>query len=242
MNQLRLNIVAATVIAGAGLIFLTLPASAATAQSVTKQCSTQYNAAKEAGTLNGKKWPQFLSECSAKLKDQTDTDAAAPAATPTKKPAKDATATTKQTKDATAKSAKTTTAAAPASGMSAKAITKECSAQYQAAKAAGTLNGQKWPKFLSTCSDSLKSDNSDASTPPEPTPAATKTTASKMTTTKSAAATTADGKPLTPGQIAFRERISECGDQWQKAKATNKTGGKTWPQFWSACNTRLKAE
>ena len=247
MNQLRLNTVAATVIAGAGLIFLTLPASAATAQSVTKECSTQYNAAKEAGTLNGKKWPQFLSECSAKLKDQAGADTAAPAATtPTKKPAKDATTKdtttkqTKQTKETAAKPAKTE-AAASTSGMSAKAITKECSAQYQAAKQAGTLNDQKWPKFLSACADSLKSDNSDATTPPEPAAAATKTTASKMTT-KSAAATTADGKPLTPGQIAFRQRISECGDQWQKAKATNKTGGKTWPQYWSACNTRLKAE
>ena len=53
MNQFRFNILAATVIAGAGLAFLTLPASA---QSVTKTCSTQYQAAKEAGTLKGQKW------------------------------------------------------------------------------------------------------------------------------------------------------------------------------------------
>jgi hypothetical protein len=239
MIKLRFNTLAATVIAGAGLAFLTLPASAATAaQSVTKQCSTQYNAAKEAGTLNGQKWPQFLSECSAKLKAQTGTDAAAPAATtPTKKATKDTTTTTKQTKATSTKPAKTETAAA--SGMSAKAVTKECSTQYQAAKSAGTLNGQTWPKFLSACSDSLKSDNSDATTPPEPAP--TKATATK-TTTKTATATTADGKPLTPGQIAFRQRISACGEQWQQAKAANKTGGKTWPQYWSACNTRMKSE
>lgn len=123
----------------------------------------------------------------------------------------------------------------------AKAVTKECSTQYLAAKQAGTLNGQKWPQFLSACSDSLKSDNSDAAVPDEPTPAATKTTASKTTTKTAPAATTADGKPLSPGQVAFRARISECGEQWQKAKAANKTGGKTWPQYWSACNTRLKA-
>jgi hypothetical protein len=238
MIQFRITTAAATVIAGAGLVFLTLPASAATAaQSVTKQCSTQYNAAKEAGTLNGQKWPQFLSDCSAKLKDAGATDAAAPAATtPTKKATKD-TATTKQSKDtAAAKPAKATETAA-AGGMSAKAITKECSTQYQSAKSAGTLKGQTWNQFLSSCSESLKSDNSDASTPPEPTPAATKTT-----TKTAAAATTADGKPLTPGQVAFRQRISACGEQWQQAKASNKTGGKTWPQYWSACNTRLKAE
>ncbi len=233
MNQFRFNILAATVIAGAGMAFFTLPAAA---QSVTKQCSTQYNAAKEAGTLNGQKWPQFLSECSAKLKeDQPDADAAAPAAkTPAKKQAKETT-TTKAKKTETA-------AAAPAGGMSAKAVTKECSTQYQAAKEAGTLNGQKWPQFLSACSDSLKSDDSDATVPDEPKPAATKTTAAKTTTKTTAAATTADGKPLSPGQVAFRARISECGEQWQQAKASNKTGGKTWPQYWSACNTRLKAE
>ncbi len=233
MNQFRFNILAATMIAGAGMVFFTLPA---VAQSVTKQCSTQYNAAKEAGTLNGQKWPQFLSECSAKLKDaQEGTEAAAPGA---KTPAK------KQAKETTTKPKKTDTAAAATTGgMSAKAVTKECSAQYQAAKEAGTLNGQKWPQFLSACSDSLKSDELDAATPPEPTPAATKATASKTKAKTTAAATaTADGKPLSPGQIAFRARISECGEQWQQAKASNKTRGMTWPQYWSACNTRLKAE
>lgn len=232
MNQFRFNILAATVIAGAGMAFVTLSAAA---QSVTQQCSTQYNAAKEAGTLNGQKWPQFLSECSAKLKeDKPDADAAAPAAkTPAKRQAKETTTNAKKTG---------TAAAAPASGMSAKAVTKECSTQYQAAKQAGTLNGQKWPQFLSACSDSLKSDNSDAAVPDEPTAAGAKTTASKTTTKTAAAATTADGKPLSPGQVAFRARISECGEQWQKAKAANKTGGKTWPQYWSACNTRLKAD
>ncbi len=107
MNQFRFNILAATVIAGAGMAFATLPAAA---QSVTQQCSTQYNAAKEAGTLNGQKWPQFLSACSAKLKvDKTDADAAAPAAkTPAKKQAKETTTNAKKTG---------TAAAARASGM-----------------------------------------------------------------------------------------------------------------------------
>lgn len=232
MNQLRFNILAAAIMAGTSMAYFTFPAAA---QSVTKQCSTQYNAAKEAGTLKGQKWPQFLSECSAKLKDASDdSDTAAPAAKP---PAK------KQVKETTTKSKNTeTAAAAPSGGMSAKAVTKECSAQYQAAKEAGTLNGQKWPQFLSACSDSLKSDNSDASPPPEPKPTATKTTASKTKVKTAAATTTADGKPLSPGQIAFRARINECGEQWQQAKATNRTRGMTWPQYWSACNTRLKAE
>jgi hypothetical protein len=229
MNQFRFNILAAAVIAGAGLAFLTLPAWA---QSVTKTCSTQYQAAKEAGTLKGQKWPDFLSACSAKLKADDDTEAAAPAdKTPAKKAAKDtATKPAKTTQTATATTG---------GGMSAKAVTKECSTQYQAAKTAGTLNGQKWPQFLSACSDSLKSDDSDATVPDEPAPtkAATKTTKTQV----AKAQTSADGKPLSPAQVAFRARISECGDQWQQAKASNKTRGMTWPQYWSACNTRLKA-
>ncbi len=230
MNQFRFKTFAAVAIAGAGLAFLTLPA---TAQSVTKTCSTQYQAAKEAGTLKGQKWPEFLSACSAKLKNDDGAAAAAPAE---KAPAK------KAAKETATKSAKTqTTAAAGSSGMSAKAVTKECSTQYQAAKEAGTLNGQKWPQFLSACSDSLKSDNSDAAVPDEPAP--TKAATSKTTKAQVAkAATSADGKPLSPAQVAFRARISECGDQWQQAKASNKTRGMTWPQYWSACNTRLKSE
>ncbi|MBB3233571.1 antifreeze protein [Phyllobacterium endophyticum] len=230
MNQFRFNLFAATVVAGASLAFLTLPASA---QSVTKTCSTQYQAAKEAGTLKGQKWPDFLSACSAKLKDDDDAEAAAPAA---KTPAK------KAAKETAAKPAKAqTTAAASSGGMSAKAVTKACSTQYQAAKEAGTLNGQKWPQFLSSCSDSLKSDDSDATVPDEPAP--TKASTSKMTKTQVAKATTSsDGKALSPAQVAFRARISECGDQWQQAKAGNKTRGMTWPQYWSACNTRLKSE
>ncbi|EJN06247.1 hypothetical protein [Phyllobacterium sp. YR531] len=235
MNQFRFNSFATALVAGAGLAFLTLPVTMTTAQaqSTTKQCSTQYQAAKEAGTLNGQKWPQFLSECSAKLKGDDDAEATAPAKKATKKEAK----------ETPAKPKKTETAAASKSGMSGKAVTKECSSQYQAAKEAGTLNGQKWPQFLSECSASLKADNSDDATPDEPVAAPKKTTASKPAKTQTVAKTTsADGKPLSPAQIAFRARISECGDQWQQAKASNRTGGKTWPQYWSACNTRLKSE
>lgn len=208
MTQFRFNTFAATLVASAGLAFLTLPATVTTAaaQSVTKQCSTQYQAAKAAGTLKGQKWPDFLSDCSAKLKD--DDTATAPAAkTPAKKEAKETTTKAKKTE---------TAAAAPSAGMSGKAITKECSTQYQSAKTAGTLKGQTWPQFLSACSDDLKADNANE-VPEEPVVAPKKATASKTATTQTAAKTTDDnGKPLSPAQIAFRSRISECGEQWQQ--------------------------
>src|SRR6476619_4452298 len=54
--------------------------------------------------------------------------------------------------------------------------------------------------------------------------------------------TDAKGKLLSAGEIAFRQRSKECGNEGQqdKAKGTLPTGEK-WPDFWSACNTRLKA-
>ena len=46
---------------------------------------------------------------------------------------------------------------------------------------------------------------------------------------------------LSAGQIAFRQRIHECSVEWQRDKAANKLKtGQKWPQYWSACNTRLK--
>ena len=49
-------------------------------------------------------------------------------------------------------------------------------------------------------------------------------------------------KPPTAAQLAERERIKKCGKEWKQAKAAGKVEkGMKWPQFWSACNTRLKA-
>lgn len=49
-------------------------------------------------------------------------------------------------------------------------------------------------------------------------------------------------KPPTPGQLAARERAKKCGAEWKAAKAAGKIEkGQKWPQYWSACNKRLKA-
>jgi hypothetical protein len=48
-------------------------------------------------------------------------------------------------------------------------------------------------------------------------------------------------KPPTPGQLAARERQRKCGAEWKAAKAAGKiAAGMKWPQYWSACNKRLK--
>src|SRR5258705_222212 len=106
-------------------LFLAAPANALT----MAECSTKYNAAKDAGTLAGQTWNQFR-------KAECGTDAAATTDT---KPAKKTTKATDAAKADTAKAATTQTAP----GRTAK----ESSTKYQAAKAAGTLNGMKWNEF-----------------------------------------------------------------------------------------------
>lgn len=45
----------------------------------------------------------------------------------------------------------------------------------------------------------------------------------------------------TPGQIAARERQKKCAAEWKVAKEAGKIEkGMKWPQYWSACNKRLK--
>src|ERR1700751_3610874 len=81
------------------------------------ECSAKYQAAKNAGTLNGMKWNDFRkSQCGAEA-------TAAPAPTPA-----------------------AAAAAATAPTAHALSI-HECSAKYQAAKTAGTLSGMKWNDF-----------------------------------------------------------------------------------------------
>lgn len=45
----------------------------------------------------------------------------------------------------------------------------------------------------------------------------------------------------TPGMRAARERQKVCAKNWRADKAAGKTAGQKWPQYWSACNKKLKA-
>jgi hypothetical protein len=46
----------------------------------------------------------------------------------------------------------------------------------------------------------------------------------------------------TPAQQAMHARLKKCGAEWRAAKAAGKIEkGMKWPQYWSACNKRLKA-
>ena len=137
-------------------------------------------------------------------------------------------------------------AAAPAQALTAQ----ECSAKYQAAKSAGTLNGEKWNDFRKTqCA-------ADAAAAPAAAPAAPKEAEakSKKTAAAPAAAPVAapTGNAVFPGAVdpkysketAGKARMHTCVDQYNANKATNGNGGMKWIQkgggYYSECNKKLK--
>jgi len=123
---------------------------------------------------------------------------------------------------------------------SAQALTMaECSAKYKAAKADGSLNGQKWADFRKA---QCGSDATAAAPPPAaPAPAA-----------KPAAAPAAAGNVVFPSGLsskyssdsAGKARMLTCRDQYEANKASNANGGLRWIQkgggYYSECNKHLK--
>jgi len=135
-------------------------------------------------------------------------------------------------------------ATAPAQALT----TQECSAKYQAAKAAGTLNGQKWNDFRKAeC-------GADAAAAPAAAPAAP--AAPKAAEAKPAAAPAAPvpvGNAVFPSAIdpkyakesAGKARMHTCVDQYNANKASNGNGGLKWIMkgggYYSECNKKLKS-
>jgi hypothetical protein len=146
--------------------------------------------------------------------------------------------------------------AALAAASSAQALTtQECSAKYQAAKTAGTLNGQKWNDFRKAeC-------GSDAAAAPAATPAATpaapKEAAAKPKKEAAPAAAPAPaampaGPAVFPSAVdtkyskesAGKARMHTCVDQYNANKTANANGGLKWIQkgggYYSECTKKLK--
>jgi hypothetical protein len=138
----------------------------------------------------------------------------------------------------------------------AQALTmQECSSKYQAAKSAGTLNGQKWNDFRKTqC-------GAEATATPAATPAAPPAAPPPVTEARPKAAPTTTAAPALPSGPAIfpiainpkysqetpgKARMHTCVDQYNANKATNANGGLKWIQkgggYWSECTKRLKGE
>lgn len=208
-------------------------------------CSAKFKAAKAANTLGADtKWTDFMKhQCAADASATAPADAAAPVvATTPAKPAK-----MKKPKAADA-------AAAPADAMATKtpsgSFMQNCSAAWKGLKAAGTVPaGMAWKDFVAAKCIVNASVVAPAPVAKPVTKKATPVVAQDETPSDPAAAEATpvktmdkNGKAFTPGQMAAHARARACGAKWrgEKAAGTLQTGLK-WPQYWSACNTEMKA-
>ena len=124
------------------------------------------------------------------------------------------------------------------SGQPVQALTmKECSAKYQAAKAAGTLGGQTWRDFRKAQCGLDATAAAPAAAPPTAAPA----TAPRPV--GNAVFPTAIS-PKYSSESAGKARMHTCLDQYNANKTTNANGGLKWIQkgggYYSECNKQLK--
>ena len=139
-------------------------------------------------------------------------------------------------------------ATAPAQALS----TQECSAKYQAAKTAGTLNGQKWNDFRKAQCAADASPMAAPAAPPMAAPAAPKQAEAKPMAAPAAAPAMPSGPAMFPMMVnqkyaqesAGKARMHTCLDQYNANKTSNGNGGLKWIQkgggYYSECNKRLK--
>ena len=138
-------------------------------------------------------------------------------------------------------------AISPASALS----MSECSAKYKEAKAAGTLNGQKWNDFRKAqCGADATA--TPAAAPGAPPPAAEAKPAARSKTAAEPTAPVETGNAVFPTAVdpkyskesAGKARLHTCVDQYKANKASNGNGGMKWIQkgggYYSECNKRLK--
>jgi nucleoid-associated protein YgaU len=146
--------------------------------------------------------------------------------------------------------------AALAATSSAQALTtQECSAKYQAAKAAGTLGAQKWNDFRKAqCAADAAAAPAAAAAAPAAAPAAPKAAEAKpkKEATPAAAPAAPAGPAVFPTAVdpkysketAGKGRMHTCVDQYNANKAGNANGGLKWIQkgggYYSECTKKLK--
>jgi hypothetical protein len=131
----------------------------------------------------------------------------------------------------------------------------ECSAKYKAAKAAGTLGGQKWNDFRKAqCGADAAAASAAAPAATPAAPAAPKAAEAKPK--KEAAPAAAPAAPAGPAvfpsavdpkyskESAGKGRMHTCVDQYNANKAANANGGLKWIQkgggYYSECTKKLK--
>ena len=108
-------------------------------------------------------------------------------------------------------------ALASSGSVRAESVMKECGAEWQSAKAAGTTNGQTWQEFLKSC----RAQHQAGAQAPPTAPAAP---------AQAAPAPTAPAPTAAAGKSA-----SECNAEYAANKAAIKASGQTKRSFVAAC-------
>jgi len=143
-------------------------------------------------------------------------------------------------------------ATAPAQALT----TQECSAKYQAAKTAGTLNGQKWNDFRKAQCGAEATPMAAPAAPPAAAPPPVATAQPKAAAPKAPPPMAAPALPSGPAVFPIMvdqkyaqekpgtARMHTCLDQYNANKAGNGNAGLKWIQkgggYYSECNKRLK--
>lgn len=221
-------------------LFAALPLTAgqahAKASTFMTECSAKWKAAKANGTVPaGMTWPDFMKTmCDRGTTDQSTTTDSGAAATDT------STSTDTTTGTGSTPAAGTTTAGTGGTFM------EQCSATWKQMKANKTVPaGLTWRAFVKQKCVVDDSADSASYVPPEPqqTTSAAPIKPTQNWRTIPVAKADKNGKPFSQGQIEAHQRIKECAAEWHAAKADNTLpAGAKWPQFWSDCNKRLKAQ
>lgn len=206
----------AAILFGASAVMMSAPAHALT----MKECSAKYKSAQDAGTLQGMKWNDFR-----KAQCGTDADANAaapeePAAKPSKKKAQ-------------------TAAAAPAADAKGLSM-KECSAKYQAAQDADSLDGMKWNDFRKNeCGPGADPVALSFDGNKEPAAPTNIKAPRGVSFPRAVSSKFSDEKPA-------KARMHTCLEQYYTNKENDSLGGLKWIQkgggYYSLCNAKLKAD
>ncbi len=119
----------------------------------------------------------------------------------------------------------------PASPPAQAKTMKECAAQWKEMKAANQTAGMKYRDFSKQCMAGDAAPAAGTAAPAAETPPAAPAAAAKPA-----------AKPSS-GRQAMIARERACGAEWKADKAAGKIQpGMKWPQYWSECNKRKKAE
>ncbi len=110
---------------------------------------------------------------------------------------------------------------------------KECVAEWDKMKAANQTGGMKYRDFTKQCMAGTAAPTAAAPAPAAPATAAPAPAAGAAT----------PGVTGKTGRQAMVARERACGAEWKADKAAGRIpAGQKWPQYWSECDKRKKAQ